>query len=93
VLAIDRVEAEPDRHQRNEKRQKGHERRERLARRREQPQEQKWILRRDVFDLLDSSVDGSDGNQHDQPFEHPHAHTGEMIGEFFQEDDAETLPG
>ena len=51
VLAVDGVEAEPDRHQRREKAEERHERGQRFARGGEQAQEQKRVLRGDVADV------------------------------------------
>ena len=76
MLAVHRVEAEPDRHQRHQETEERHERRQRLARGGEQPQEQERILGCDVADLLDGAIDGGERGQDHQPFQDAHARAG-----------------
>ena len=59
----------------------------------EQAQEQERVLRRGFLDLLDGAVERRERDQHDQPFEHAHAHAGQMVGQLLEHDDAETLKG
>ena len=79
MLAVDRVEAEADGHQRHQEAEEGDERRQRLARGGEQAQEQERILGGDRANLLDRAKDPGERHQHHQPFQHAHAGAGQMI--------------
>ena len=60
---------------------------------REQPQEQERILRRGVADLLGGEIDRRQREQHHQPFQHQHAHAGQMVEQLAEEHDAQAAPG
>ena len=92
VFAVDRVEAKTDRHHWNKDAQEGNERnRDAFARSREQSQQQERILRRRLPDLLDREIERCKRKKHDKPFEHAHAHAGEMVAQFLENHDTEPV--
>src|SRR5262245_57254191 len=94
VLAVDEIEAEPDRDERHKERQERDERqRQLIARAGEEPQEQERILGGDLPDLRDRRIDRRDAGEHYQPFEHPHAHAGQVVRQLLEEYDAHAAPG
>ena len=93
VLAVDGIEAEADRHQRNEEAENADEGRQRRPVDGEQLEQQERIFRRGVAQAGDRAVERRRRGEQHQPFEHAHARAAEMVGELLEHDRAEALPG
>ena len=86
-LAVDGVEAQPDRHQRDHEGERGDEGDRRLLRRdREDAQEQVLVRLRDLAQRLQGEAHRQRAEHDHEQGQHQHAGAAEMIGQFLDED-------